>query len=54
MRLLVFDGHPTLRRGQAIELFYDTFDDDDPDLRSCELCAEAMLDAAGVAASRGE
>ncbi len=47
-------SHPTLTREQAMELFYDTFDNDDPDPRSCEPCAEAVLDAAGVAASRGE
>ncbi len=39
-------SHPTLRRGQAIELFYDTFDDDDSGPRSCEPCAEAVFDAA--------
>ena len=46
MRLLVFDGHPTLRRGQAIDLFHDTIDDNDPGPRTCEPCAEAVLDAA--------
>ncbi len=46
-------SHPTLRREQALRLFYATFEND-ADSRLCRPCAEAILDAADVAASRGE
>ena len=52
-RMIDQSSHPTLIREQALRSFYATFDND-ADSRLCRPCAEAILDAAGVAASCGE
>lgn len=39
-------AHSVLDRDELLELFYGTFDEDDPDPELCRPCADAVLDAA--------